>query len=361
MSRVARELPEEEGADFVANRARRRVQRRSLRKLWRNVHLYLALAVGFLFVLLGLTGSYNAFMHELEEVWHPDLVIAHPGHAFRPLAAILAAVKAAHPELPGPWTLQMPRHPSGMLIASHAFPKGEIGIHHNALLVSVNPYTAEVVASRSTRETVSSWIFDLHSALLLGGTGEKAVGILGLLLLGSLLTGLYLWWPRAGKLFRALTIKRRASRERLIFDLHKTFGVYSAVVLVVLAFSGVYLIYSDYVRPVVNVFSPVTIKGAAGVYTLRLWQPGEANRYWPSTAVYVDQYSGEVVAARDPNRYSAGETFLNVQFPLHSGEALGLPGRILVCVTGFVPLLLYVTGLMRWLQKRRGRSARRMR
>jgi len=34
-------------------------------------------------------------------------------------------------------------------------------------------------------------------------------------------------------------------------------------------------------------------------------------------------------------------------------EALRLPGRILVWITGFVPLVLYATGIIRWLQKRR--------
>lgn len=56
---------------------------------------------------------------------------------------------------------------------------------------------------------------------------------------------------------------------------------------------------------------------------------------------------------RDPNRFTAGETFLNLMWPLHNGDALRLPGRILVCITGFVPLVLYVTGIIRWLQKRR--------
>jgi len=40
-----------------------------LRKLWLNLHLNLALAVGFLFVVMGLTGSCNVFMDEIDEVF----------------------------------------------------------------------------------------------------------------------------------------------------------------------------------------------------------------------------------------------------------------------------------------------------
>jgi uncharacterized iron-regulated membrane protein len=32
---------------------------------------------------------------------------------------------------------------------------------------------------------------------------------------------------------------------------------------------------------------------------------------------------------------------------------LGLPGRIVVSIAGLTPLALYVTGLIRWLQKRK--------
>lgn len=41
-----------------------------------------------------------------------------------------------------------------------------------------------------------------------------------------------------------------------------------------------------------------------------------------------------------------------------SGQALGLPGRILVCAGGLVTALLSVTGVIIWWKKRRGRSRR---
>ena len=43
---------------------------------------------------------------------------------------------------------------------------------------------------------------------------------------------------------------------------------------------------------------------------------------------------------------------------LHSGQAFGWTGRILVFITGLICPLLFVTGLIRWLQKRRAKSAK---
>lgn len=98
------------------------------------------------------------------------------------------------------------------------------------------------------------------------GTSSRTTG--GVALLVSVLTGIYLWWPSRNQLVRALTVKRRASRERLIFDPHKVFGIYSAPVLAVVAFSGVYLVFFDYVRPMANLFSPVELDGWADPHGL---------------------------------------------------------------------------------------------
>ncbi|MGH8656424.1 MAG: PepSY-associated TM helix domain-containing protein [Gammaproteobacteria bacterium] len=265
-------------------------------------------------------------------------------------------------------------------------------------MVEVDPYTEEVIKSRFWGKTLTSWIYNLHSTLLMGETGYEVLGIIGLLFMGSLITGVYLWWPRGGKWRQTFTLKRGASPERWVFDIHKLCGISSVSVLFILAFTGVYFHYGDYLHPLLNWLSPIrekppfeapegltskvipgaatlsitraiaigrqrfpnselkgikTPEGPARVYELRMRQPGEVNVGFPSSTVWIDQYSGEMLHARDPNRFTAGETFLNLMWPLHDGEALRLPGRILVCLTGFVPLVPYVTGIMRWLQKRR--------
>jgi len=40
------------------------------------------------------------------------------------------------------------------------------------------------------------------------------------------------------------------------------------------------------------------------------------------------------------------------QFPLHNGDALGMPGRIIVLISGLTPLLFFITGTYLWWQKR---------
>lgn len=55
---------------------------------------------------------------------------------------------------------------------------------------------------------------------------------------------------------------------------------------------------------------------------------------------------------------TAGDIFLQLQFPLHSGEIAGLAGRIVICVTGILVAALSVTGVLVWARKRRARAAK---
>ena len=59
-------------------------------------------------------------------------------------------------------------------------------------------------------------------------------------MLVSLVTGLYLWWPRNRNWRVAFTLKRGARGRRRLLDLHNLFAVYLYVPLFIIAFTGVY-------------------------------------------------------------------------------------------------------------------------
>lgn len=88
-----------------------------------------------------------------------------------------------------------------------------------------------------------------------------------------------------------------------------------------------------------------------GVYSISL----KTIAVWDSE-VRIDQYSGKVLQLYTPSNATVGDHILGWLFPLHTGQAFGLPGRIFILALGLVPTVLYVTGLIRWLQKRRAKS-----
>ncbi|OHX36442.1 PepSY-associated TM helix domain-containing protein [Methylomonas sp. MS20] len=374
---------------------------KNLRKFWLNLHLMLALSVGFVFVIFGLTGSFNIFYYELNELGLP--AIKQSSQDLRSLDDVMQTVKAANPQRNGGWAIVLPGYLSDYLWIEYPKPEETQDELFAPLEILVNPYTSEIIDQHFWGQTLFSLIYELHADFMMGKIGKevgelafKVVCFFGVFLFISCLSGLYLWWPRTGKFKQALSIKPNASRERYYFDLHKITGFYSSVLLLILAFTGFAFSYKDYVTPLVSVFSPIkknhlknpplksevldsvspisiaqavaiadqvfpgaelrgvnTPDGKEGVYMVAKRQAGEANRKRPRSKVWIDQYSGAVLAVQDPNQFTAGETFMNILWPLHDGQILGLTGRILWCLVGFAPLILYITGILRWLQKRR--------
>jgi len=362
------------------------------RDRWLKAHVYLALGVGFLFVLLGLTGSLSIVRDGVDEWLNPRLVIDDTAGAYQPLDKIMAAVRAAHPSRHDEWVLEMPRSPHGMMTAWYEKPYETFGERYAPLMVSVNPYTAEVVASRFWGHTFATWIEDLHTNLQLGVFGAKAVGLLGLALATSAVSGLYLWWPGLTGLRRIFTLRTRAI-ARLSHDLHGLAGLAFAPVLILLALTGFHLANPGMLetlagasgmghgedgpairstgapnnRPVslaeavviargpfphAEVRRVATPAGENGTYRVNLRRPGEVNIRHPATMVWVDRWSGQIRAVRNPNQFTAGQAFVSRLWPMHTGEAFGAAGRLLWFCAGFVPLLMYATGLAQWLIKR---------
>jgi len=104
-----------------------------------------------------------------------------------------------------------------------------------------------------------------HYMLALGETGRTIVGVVALFLLFSVMTGLIVWWPSVGKFRQALSLKRHASIERFNFDLHKTVGFYSSIILLIVLISGIEMIFPVYADGLVKVFLSVTPKAEAPV------------------------------------------------------------------------------------------------
>lgn len=384
---------------------RRRFSLRARRKVWLKVHLWLGLALGALLLIIGLTGSALVFFKEIDGWLNPHLlVVSVPKEgqvAYRPLSEIVAAAQSAIPPNAKIGFAYYPRNEQTAFWFYTAYQRDS-----DVLNVFVNPYTAQVTGTRvwysaesPFKNCLMGFIFKLHYTLLLGETGKTLVGILCVVCIVSSLSGLILWWPITGKWRQAFLLKRNASTERFNHDLHKISGFYSLLVLLGVLISGVYFNLGSQFVWMVEKFSPVTRVGAIRNSTQPNSPPitldkaiGIAQQRYPDSSVFafslpekpdqpytinqleplgvgfvgrrtlkLDQYSGEVLYVGDPVRGSGGDLFIQWQWPLHSGYFLGMVGRILVLISGIACAVLYVTGVIRWLQKRRARRLSKQR
>lgn len=382
----------------VGKRGRRRA-------VWLSLHRWLGLGLGLWFIILGLTGSVLVFYRGLDELIDPRLA-ARPGAQTLPaMEAVYQALLQAHPQRGPGWRIELPLATGETITARYLKPVETAGQGFAPLLATVDPVSLQVVANRFWGRHLGTWLYDLHYSLLLGEAGLVWVGVSGLLLLVALGSGLWLWWPPRHAWRRALHFKRGASAPRRVYDLHKLAGLAAVPLLGVLALTGAVLALPQWAKPVVAAWSPLTpmpklvlpaalpqsahadAVGAVGrlpldaalqraeqvfagavvrwvdmpaspgaPYRLRLRQPGEPGDRFPDTWLWLDSRSGQVLARHDPARFTAGDSLLRWMHPLHSGQAFAWAGRVVVCLCGLLPLLLGVTGWLRWRGKQRARA-----
>ena len=69
--------------------------------------------------------------------------------------------------------------------------------------------------------------------------------------------------------------------------------------------------------------------------------------------VFYDDQDGRVLGETVPGTGTAGDKLMQWMLPLHTGQIIGLPGRIIVCITGLAVAILSITGVVIWARKRR--------
>jgi uncharacterized iron-regulated membrane protein len=93
-----------------------------------------------------------------------------------------------------------------------------------------------------------------------------------------------------------------------------------------------------------------------GFYRVRFGRVHESG--FGLSTIYVSGDDGRILGVEEAGAGKAGDVVATLMFPLHTGQIAGLPGRILVCISGVVVALLSVTGVVVWWKKRVGRRAR---
>ncbi|AIY39621.1 putative iron-regulated membrane protein; Iron-uptake factor PiuB [Collimonas arenae] len=374
--------------------------KKALRHWLVKLHRYSGLLLSLFIVMAGLTGSALAFNDELDAWLNPQFYHRASTGPHQPFEVLAAKIEHEYPHArlaffsmePGdnaPLQARLrARHPDDALPVDTVF---------------IDPVTAAMVGERNTKavslapQNLMPFLFRLHRYLLLDKTGAIISGCLGLLWLATLLIGFALAWPKHRSGWRkALSIKRGAGGFRLMYDLHRSVGMVAGVLLVVTAFTGAVMNLPDVARPMVASLSSLTkppkssmhegkpqidwqqaLEAAQAsvplstpvriarddkqrLYQVRLRKQNDIQDSG-SVRVFVDAVDGKVLNALDPLKGSAGDTFIGVQYGLHTGQLLGLPGKILIAFLGLLPLLFTITGIAIWLKKRKSETIVRAR
>lgn len=241
-------------------------------------------------------------------------------------------------------------------------------------------------ARQSDAAPVMRFLVDFHHDLLLSSWGSWILSISGILLCTNLVMGLVAAWPRRGTWRAALIPARRGSAAARLYSWHRAVGLWAAAPALVVAACGTMLAFEDGVGALVGA-QPVSLppnaasgepigfaaaasaalaaipgssltqvawpKGDDATYMVRVRAPDEMRRAYGASVVLVDANDASIRGTFPIGDAAPGRSFMMALFPIHTGEAGGLAGRLLTIAVGLWLITMIVAGLLLWVARRR--------
>ncbi|MEM7050099.1 MAG: PepSY-associated TM helix domain-containing protein [Acidobacteriota bacterium] len=373
-----------------------------LRSLLVWAHRWFGLLAGLWLFFLAATGCFVVFYQEIDRALNRDLW-------YRPVAGerlpVQRLVEAAEASIPGSYAsfANLPNRPGEPFFAYLAARPGSDVEIPRKLHVFVDPYNGEVLATRVfgafklDRLHFAQLVYQLHRDLKLGNLGAFVLGLVAFLWIWDHFAAAWISFPNPRRWWQSWVVKGGARGYSLVYRLHRAGGLWLAPVTLALAVSGVYFNWNSEFRAAVSWFSPLTprphqtaprleeplleapvdvdqalavarretggaeadrvsIMPQSGLYLVRLFDRRDISIHG-GRFLYVSMEDGAVVSDRHARDGTLGDTLLAWQYPLHSGQAFGWPGRLLIFAAGLVICAMVATGFVIWAKKRRGRVA----
>ena len=352
------------------------------RRRWiRRLHLFAGLTLGVYLTVMGLTGALLVFGEELEPAVSPDRLTVAPGKAALSWDTQLADFREHYPDAPVSRII-VPAEPDHATLLWIGPWQGDMPI------VSVDPYTGEVIGEQTLGGSLIGWTRYFHITLYAGMTGMLINGIVGLATLVHLATGLFLWWPATLKLLRRrLWVKWTSNAARRNWDLHHAIGAWTLPLLVLIVLTGAAFPFKKQLAALLPTSEPVPVAGEVeplatppslqelvdaaraavpgGTFAVLysplapdrplkalVFEPGGKDWY-RYVMVTVDRGSGRVVEIS--SQQTSGDQILASLYPLHTGRFAGPWSKAVWVIVGLAPLTLLITGSAMTIRRQAGR------
>lgn len=286
-------------------------------------------------------------------------------------------------------------------VAFRLTPKTQESNVPDGLDVYVNPTTGEVLGERVFGAVhfdsahIMGLIYTFHMNMYLGEGMAWFLGLVAVFWIAMMIAGMGLALPKLKYWRKSFTIQKRVKGLAYYFQFHRAAGLWFAPFFIVFAISGLSFNWGDSLANAVSLFSPVTpfydapslskpidkpavslneaisiakrhtsdqpIDEIAmlinkGLYEFSSHDPRDLTAAHGERYTYVDMMDGTIVYDKHPNSGTGGDIFMAWQYPLHSGQVLGWPGRVLVMTAGMALTLMTATGLYLWFKRRRLRQ-----
>ncbi len=209
-----------------------------MRKIFRNIHLWLSVPFGILITLICFSGAALVFEKEVMELCHRELYFVKKVEAAPlPMEQLMTKVAATLPDSVSVTGVNISSDPERTYQVTLSKPR--------RASMYMDQYTGEIMG-KYERAPFFNFMFRMHRWLLDsmkqdGGIfwGKMIVGTSTLMFVFVLISGIVVWWPRTRKALKnSLKIVANKGWRRFWYDLHVAGGMYALVFLLAMALTG---------------------------------------------------------------------------------------------------------------------------
>jgi uncharacterized iron-regulated membrane protein len=355
-------------------------------KAWSVVHTWSSLICTAFLLMLCVTGLPLIFHHEIDHalgnaVEAPSIA---PGTPKASLDSVVEAGKSRHPSEVvqyAVWDKDEPDLVYLVMAGSYTVQDGRV--------LAVDARTAEVLGQPNTQTSLTAILLRLHTDMFAGLAGKLFLGLMGLLLVAAIVSGIVLYAPFMRRLPFAAVRRDRSPRVKWL-DLHNLLGIVTVAWALVVGLTGVINTWADLVLKVwqfdqlAQMVAPYQGKPPA-VADARLQAVLDTARQaaphmkpsfiaFPGTpftsahhyAVFlrgdtpltsrllkpalIDAHTGDLTDMRELPWYV---TTLLVSQPLHFGDYGGMPLQMIWAALDVATIVVLGSGLYLWIRRRR--------
>lgn len=352
-----------------------------------TIHQWLGLYTGLILLILSITGAAIVFADELDSSINGTVMKVTPGDNRVPLDVIVADLKNRYPEA------QIKKMQLQFEFPSHAVYAEMEKDANNKKQVFYNQYTGALLGERNKEKSFVHILVALHTRLLAGKPGKLIVGLMGIGLFITTLTGIYFYRKSLFSVFR-IGIRWDKNVKTISSDTHKLLGVSALLFNLLFGFTGFYMHRHEFFgkkeKDGMMAALPskkfqvqdITIsldelvgshQHLAGFVPAVIDFPKPKQAYYKlkgntaeSSRLTGGKHDTEILLAYadlsplqiiTPQNTSTAKKFNTLMSELHYGRFGGLAIKILYTLMGLVTALLSITGFIIWYKKKYKKAA----
>ena len=353
-----------------------------IRRTWFSVHKWLGIIFAVVIIPLSFTGAALVWDHALDKAVNPQRFAVSGTATLPPSAYVAAAAKALAPG-EQVTSIRFPEEDGPVVVSASAPPKGAArpGPPQRTNLY-LDPPTARVLDTAKSNDGLIRVFHQLHGTLMIPGIGRQIVGWLGVAMLISSLTGIWLWWPLVGSFRSGFRWKRQSTTNA---NLHYLTGFWISVPLAMLSFTGMWISFPAFfanvsgdkapnggdrarmmaARPLTETKQSID---AAFALARPLASGAPVSINWPTDKspewkVAFERQGGaaevvidDALGTAKPPKPPQPETLARTMRRWHDGGGMGPVFQTVIFLGGMIPVLLAITGIIMWLRTRKWRD-----